>query len=64
MNPWVFPQRRFQQMYPEERFEFFKEEDMKYFGKLVHSKPESLNDEEKKELNAMKLVLKIKMGRQ
>lgn len=42
--------------------EFFKEEDMKYFGKLVHSKPESLNDEEKKELNAMKLVLKIKNG--
>ncbi|KAL6451841.1 prp10 U2 snRNP component prp10 [Candida maltosa Xu316] len=44
--------------------DFFKEEDMKYFGKLVQVDQDKLTDEEKKEVAALKLVLKIKNGSQ
>lgn len=43
--------------------DFFKEEDMKHFGKLasLNSKTE-LSEIEKKEIGAMKLILKVKNG--
>ncbi|KAK6200184.1 armadillo-type protein [Scheffersomyces amazonensis] len=43
--------------------QFFKEQDMKYFGKLIHvTEPKS--KEERKEINVMKLILKVKNGSQ
>ncbi|KAK6454970.1 armadillo-type protein [Scheffersomyces xylosifermentans] len=45
--------------------QFFKQEDMKYFGKLVTTKEtDDLSKEEKNEINTMKLLLKIKNGSQ
>ncbi|KAG2732822.1 hypothetical protein G9P44_003812 [Scheffersomyces stipitis] len=45
--------------------EFFKQEDMKHFGKLTTIKDtEGLSSEEKNEINSMKLLLKIKNGSQ
>ncbi|RCK62887.1 U2 snRNP component prp10 [Candida viswanathii] len=43
--------------------DFFKEEDMKHFGKLakLHGK-QDLSDDEQKEIGAMKLILKVKNG--
>ncbi|CDK26037.1 unnamed protein product [Kuraishia capsulata CBS 1993] len=45
--------------------QFFKEEDMKYFGKLIVKKdvpPESMSVDEKKEIRTMRLLLRIKNG--
>jgi splicing factor 3B subunit 1 len=43
--------------------QFFKEEDAKYFGKLLESKEESeLSAEEANEIKIMKLLLKVKNG--
>lgn len=43
--------------------QFFKEEDSKYFGKLLENKDEDeLSNEELKEIKIMKLLLKIKNG--
>ncbi|KAI3406702.2 prp10 [Candida oxycetoniae] len=44
--------------------EYFKDEDMKYFGNLLKIKPEDLTEEEQKEMQSMKLVLKAKNGTQ
>ncbi|ODV80632.1 ARM repeat-containing protein [Suhomyces tanzawaensis NRRL Y-17324] len=42
----------------------FKQEDMKYFGKLIHLEESSLSGDEKKEVEVMKLLLKVKNGSQ
>jgi len=45
--------------------DFFKEEDVKYFGKLITTKDsDHATSEEKKERNVMKLLLKVKNGSQ
>ncbi|KAI5955296.1 prp10 [Candida jiufengensis] len=44
--------------------EYFKEEDMKYFGNLLKIKPEDLDEDERKEVQSMKLILKVKNGTQ
>ncbi|KAI5965571.1 prp10 [Candida pseudojiufengensis] len=44
--------------------EYFKEEDVKYFGNLLKINIDDLNDEEKKEVQSMKLILKVKNGTQ
>ncbi|KAK6463098.1 armadillo-type protein [Scheffersomyces coipomensis] len=43
--------------------QFFKAHDMKYFGKLIHV-TDIKTDEERKEINVMKLLLKVKNGSQ
>ncbi|CAI5759349.1 unnamed protein product [Candida verbasci] len=44
--------------------DFFKAEDMKHFGKLLKVDDETLDSDEKKEVESMRLILKIKNGSQ